>query len=239
MANKLSIDGVIFVGKSDISSWTPTPIPGGIKVQWTPSDIEILSGSYWYHSSFNGWQAVADYLFSLNSFPINFYCEPTRNTVDLKIFNSAKYSASGVSNSLGTIVIPSGYRIELTQVAIFVEGQQIRIDAFHKSYCNFGSVFVPNNNQSYQFGIGRLDYFISSKRVTSNTGEFSERETTITPDVSLLAGSCGLVVNYADGSQSPILEFPQCPQDVFLVDDEDQVCQNACNLANSIINKLG
>jgi hypothetical protein len=47
-------------------------------------------------------------------------------------------------------------------------------------------------------------------RITTNTGAISERQTTIPPNVTLLTGSCDLIINFTDSTQQEI-SFDECP----------------------------
>ena len=53
-----------------------------------------------------------------------------------------------------------------------------------------------------------------------------------------LSNFCLLEIAYTDGS-TQTLNFDTCPQYIFRIDDEDQICHEACNLANEISRKLG
>jgi hypothetical protein len=55
-----------------------------------------------------------------------------------------------------------------------------------------------------------ISFEIYGYKVTSNTEETSERQTTIPPNVTLLTGSCDLIINFTDTTQQEI-SFDECP----------------------------
>lgn len=240
MANKLSIDGVIFQGKSAISSWKTIPLSGGIKVDWGDDDVEVLGGETWNLSSSTSVERVAEYLFSYNIFDGEERCVAARNKSDLLILNPTKYSQSGIQNTVGPQIVPEGFRVEFSRYpSTYYQvnaGEDFSVGFFHKHYCGWGGLRIPASGSLREFGEGSVDAIIIERIITSNTGATSTRTTSAIPTVALANGGCELAINYVDGT-SALLSFPECPTDIFLV--EDEVCQNTCNIANSIINKLG
>lgn len=247
MATKLSIDGVIFSGKGEILDWDDIPITTHIKFDFGGDNIFIIEGS-------QGFAKLPD-------MPNGWNGNYSSNPLFLAIHEAWIYNPiQACSNYAGGY--PQGVSYGLRNGAYFYRRNYtinfcLSVFQSNPNGIYFFDTEEPLGNQKPTVFSGGFEAGAVLANGWSLDGEYIQVTsqnhwlfwTNANPKINMFESSnppiiteiqsCGLVVNYADGSQSPILEFPQCPQDVFLVDDEDQVCQNACNLANSIINKLG
>jgi hypothetical protein len=198
VATKLSINGVVFSGRSEIDSWSPQPQSGGVKVDWGGNDVEILSGESWTIEKRLKLTATG---FTARCVPYPwvayFYApHPSVITIQQPYFGGCR-----------------SYYLDL-----YADGVAI---AYH--------IYGFRTDAAFQ---------VVGFKVTANGGATSERETEVIPNVSLLMQGCNLTINYTNGS-TRALNFEACPQEIFPIEDEDQICQEACNLANEISRKLG
>lgn len=241
MGNKLLINGSLFQGRTDIQSWTTEQQQGGggVEVNWGEGDIDILSGD--------------NYSITNQTYKV-FECSP---------------SCQGLRRGLGyAYPINEGYSISYTRVAYSSfyrysyysatitnteTGQSWIFPATNDYYFQAGSVCSNRVAATYNFprikvseGSNFTSYhykdwqattlyesFIETT-VTTNAGQKSTRRNK-PPSVSVLSTDCVLTITYTDG-KTQTLTYPECPT-VSLV--EEEVCDQACILADRINAKLG
>lgn len=140
------------------------------KITWDTNQQHIINNpNNFSYSLTTSSILIAERMFSYNSFPINPYCESRRNTIDIQIYNSSLYNASGITNSTGGQTVPANYTLTLTQnlSGNLVGGQSFNVSLFHKSYCNYGRVSI-NGGSIGDFGSGILRYIQKIIRIIDN-----------------------------------------------------------------------
>lgn len=231
MVDKLLINGVVYSPGKEIASFNLSGggSGGGVRVDWGGGDVVILSGETWQLSSGTSRVTAAILMFS------------TRNnlTIDLVVENQALFSACGVSNSLGSHTVNTGFEIDLTGNGRFrrrcVAGNVINITRFHRSSYWYATITV-NGQFISTVGEGAAFAIQSFRRITTNTGAVSERNTTNEPSVSLQPGNCKLTIFFIDGTTQEIEFGEECP-DVKPYEEPD--CPLPCAVADSVIRALG
>jgi hypothetical protein len=235
MVIELLINGIPFdSGSKEIdpnNPYTLTPLAGGIKVQWSPSDVDILSGTSWHTTSratirqnvlsnnvegTNGLRcAVIDDIHVSEYLGIQKYTPPSSYPNNIYQPNIGACSCCQTPRSKATsgTWILSRYNTSLGEIGILM----------------FGS---SNSSVTITVDTPVIEHL---KTVITDTGAISTRTTNTTPTVSLLAGNCGAVVNYIDGTQSPAMEFPLCPT---VTIQECFDCPEAIGILNQILGLL-
>jgi hypothetical protein len=145
-------------------------LPGlPFKITWDNSEHIINNPSNFSYQITENIILVAEWLFSLNSFPYVTRCESSRNTIDANIIDNTLWTASGIQNNTSTQTVPENYRMTFTSPSRNIEaGVTFKVDLFHKSWCNWGRVRIPATAGASDFGSGQLRYIQKIIRITDN-----------------------------------------------------------------------
>ena len=217
----LSINGTIFPVQEEldpVSPYTLIPQDGGLEVDWGGGDIDILDGETATVEAVNNWVVVSRGGWSDNHGGNG--CSSGVKISDLVIFRPFLYALSGFTNQLGSVVVPDKFQFLSVRsndavLASASAGDTMGCTKFHLGGCHFGQVFV-NGAGPFNSGFLKVEYLFEGYRVTSNTGDVSERETSTPPDVALVTEGCILTINHLSGSTFNYGQVP-CNSQIFPV----------------------
>lgn len=260
MSSRLLINGLVYQARNEISPTSPYSFnqkSSGIEIIWSPTDVEIISGNAFsiekanfpnqigtryprleiYNLSAKQLRAyfipggIYNKLISPKSYPPLVRYQLKHNTTtapytfDCFVLDINNNWVSNGSGSLSS----NDSSIRNTNWASGCYSHDVSRGLFPAPTFSANSVFEIYDPNVVRDNNGATSY----TRVISNSGVISSRRGDLNPQISIIGG-CELIINLTDGT-AITMTFPTCPTVELL---PDEICQNACNLADTIISLL-
>lgn len=201
ISKSLDIDGVIYTFKKKIRDWTTTPLPSRLRVDWGVLGVDLIDGSAYSRTSSIVWKSVKifdkpapqDYGTAQGAYEFH-------PIAGKDLWGCWEYGGGNFYPFLSISSIGIG-------VAYYMSGGQGWVAMYYlngqgQSGANPDTVGVSIRERANEI------------KITSNAGGISSRTTSTDPIISVIDGNCGLVVDFADNTQSSLIEFSQCPQNI-------------------------
>ncbi|ANV92029.1 hypothetical protein [Picosynechococcus sp. PCC 8807] len=240
MASKLLINGQLFIGRTDIQSFSTQQQGGsGIEVNWGGGDIDVLTGETYqfvdhvvggmwefslYRAHWSSGASKCQYIKSIRTLTASSWSNPSFGTSQIgspppdPVINWEQVTQANTLNQ---------------SIWSYVAGN-------NDSRCSGTKLWYQrrygSNRRTLDTCINAYAFFETKTfpKVLTNTGQTSVRQTGVTPLVRVLGNECNLAITYTDG-KTQILTYPECPP---VAPFEDEICPQACDKANQILNRL-
>lgn len=233
-----------YVASKDVATAQKTEIPGGVLVDWGGGDTETLTGGTW---------TISDSDF-LEEIPVGAYTGAGRVQLFSGGSPSLYFDFEGSISFLSSCVNGGFYVFKVSGGWVSRNGGAFwgcgsPQYAYNKADTRlFKRCAPPQIEGGYNFsdssgGLGsRITVNTCGKKVTTDTGAISERDSDSNPNVSLLAGNCAIAVTFADNTTLDIplgycpdwvkvMPANSCPPDTCheCVHDEQKCCYSLAN----------
>jgi hypothetical protein len=219
----LIADGVDYLFNKEITNWSTSSVPGGIQVDWGGGDIDILTGS--------SWSQTTSYSVGNPVIIFNWDTPPSCYIGLTTYFNYIQFNSGlcyRVVNPNNNSILQQGSRATAARYnvggygGIAIPGCGTKVGSDWQPYIHlndpllgFSVVFETT------YSVKTITYVYNGTtlpptglRIISDTGQFSERQTSTPPIVTFVSPECNLTINFTDLTSQVININGSCPTSI-------------------------